>query len=401
MPRNARLFAALAVLSLLLGGLAWGTIGRSAESAPPPTARVARADLSTSVLATGAIEAAQLVSVGARISGQIETLAVGLGDRVQEGELIAEIDSADQKNAVLQAKANLAQIEAQIAAQEATIHEQELLVGRRTTLNAKNLTSSEDLQSAQAALAVAQADRAALVASRAQAEISVATAQTELDRTRITAPITGTVVAVVNKAGATVNANTSSPTIVKLAALDRMVVKAEISEADIVNVKPGLPARFTLSGAPDLAFDATLRAIEPAPAAIADADTIETGTAIYYNALLDVDNPEGVLRIGMTAEVTIDLASQRGVLSVPTSALGATAPDGRRTVQVWNAERGTTETRQVRVGLDTGVLAEITEGLAEGERVVTAATATATGTASGNKSSSGSRRMGGPPPMGF
>ncbi|MEI4471618.1 efflux RND transporter periplasmic adaptor subunit [Frigidibacter sp. MR17.24] len=394
MRRNARLALLAAVALLCLGGLAWAMIGRQAEPTPPATAEVTRADLSQTVLATGAIEAAQLVSVGARVSGQIETLAVALGDKVSEGELIAQIDSADQENAVAQARANLSQIEAQMAAQKATIREQDLLVTRRTTLNAKNLTSAEDLQAAQAALAVAQADLAALDASHAQAEIAVATAQTELDRTRITAPITGTVVAVVNKEGATVNANTSSPTIVKLAALDRMVVKAEISEADIVNVRPGLPASFTLSGAPDLRFDATLRAIEPAPAAIADADTIETGTAIYYNALLDVDNPEGVLRIGMTAEVTIRLASAEGALSIPSAALGPVAADGSRTVQVWNAADARPETRRVEVGLDTGVSAQILSGLEAGEHVVTTAT-----TRSSSGGSDGGRRMRGP--MGF
>lgn len=390
-----RLLLVLPLALALTGGVMWWRAAEEPVSGPN-TAAVTRGDLASTVLATGSLEAAQLVSVGARVSGQIETLGVDLGDRVEKGQQIAQIDSQDQSNAVLEAQASLAQISAQIEAQKATITEAELLVQRRTKLNSNNLTSTEDLQTAIAQLAVARADLDALKAQKTQAEISVATAETELERTKITAPITGTVVAVVTKQGSSVNANTSSPTLVKLAELDRMVVKAEISEADIVKVQPGQTASFTLSGAPDMHFDATLRAIEPAPEAIEDDDTISTDEAIYYNALLDVENPEGILRIGMTAEVTIELARADNVLTVPAAALGQSRRDGKRVVQVWDAAAGRAEPREVTVGLNTNVTAEITDGLKEGELVVIGSGQGAAKAAG----SSGSRRSG-PPMMGF
>ena len=358
------------IAALALGGW-WGWQQYSGESATPPvTATVTRGTVERSVLATGAIEASQLVSVGARVSGQVETLAVELGQLVQKGDLIAQIDSDDQTNAVLQAEATLKQIEAQIAAKRASILQADLLLERRRTLNEKNLTSSEDLQAAEAGLAVAEAELDQIEAQKAQAEVSLLSARTELDRTRITAPITGTVVAIVTDEGVTVNANTSSPTLVKLAALDKMVIKAEISEADVVQVAPGQPVSFTLSGAPELQFDATLRAIEPAPATIEESDTVSTDTAVYYNALLDVDNPKGILRIGMTAEVRILLDRASDVLTIPATVLGARAEGGGRIVTVYDPATGLTEDRVVTVGLDTNVTAEIVSGLEEGERVV-------------------------------
>lgn len=380
------------IAALALGGW-WGWQQYSGDSAAPPvTATVTRGTVERSVLATGAIEASQLVSVGARVSGQVETLAVELGQLVQKGDLIAQIDSDDQTNAVLQAEATLKQIEAQIAAKRASILQADLLLERRRTLNEKNLTSSEDLQAAEAGLAVAEAELDQIEAQKAQAEVSLLSARTELDRTRITAPITGTVVAIVTDEGVTVNANTSSPTLVKLAALDKMVIKAEISEADVVQVAPGQPVSFTLSGAPELQFDATLRAIEPAPATIEESDTVSTDTAVYYNALLDVDNPKGILRIGMTAEVRILLDRASDVLTIPATALGARAEGGGRIVTVYDPATGLTEDRVVTVGLDTNVTAEIVSGLEEGERVVIASGSAAAPAATSGGIGSGAMR---------
>ena len=365
----------IAVLALGGGVWLWQDYAAKDEAAPPALATATRGTVTRTVLASGVIEAKSLVSVGARVSGQIEALHVTLGQRVAQGDLIAEIDDDDQQNAVLQAEATLKQIEAQIAAQKATITEAELAVSRKRTLNDRALTSTEDLEAAQASLAVAEANLDALNAQRAQAEVSLASTRTELERTKITAPISGTVVAVVADQGQTVNANTSSPTLVKLAELDRMVVKAEISEADVVDVRPGQPVSFTLLGAPDLKFPATLRDIEPAPDSIETEDEIATDTAIYYNALLDVDNPDGVLRIGMTAQVTIELDRAENVVTIPSGALGARQPDGRYRVSLYDPATNGTSPRLVRVGLNNNVTVAVIEGLEEGDRVVAAGSA--------------------------
>lgn len=390
MTKTLRLILALALLAgAAYGG--WRYYQGQADTTPPITAAVARGDVTVTVLATGTIEASQLVSVGARVSGQIQTLAVSLGQEVTAGDLIAQIDSQDQQNAVLQAEADLANIDAQIAAKQASLRKAELVLNRQKELSQRDFASKETLESATSEVLVDQAELKALEAQKSRAEVTVANTRIELERTRITAPITGTVVAVVVDQGQTVNAAQAAPTLVKLANLDRMVVKAEISEADVVHVHTGQDVSFTILGEPDSAFIATVRDVEPAPSEIEDSDTISTDQAIYYNGLLDVDNPDHKLRIGMTTQVSIVLDRAENVLTVPASALRKTAQG--YVVRVWDAKTGSELEQAVEVGLNDKVHAEITSGLTEGQRVVTGQAVSAART-----TSTTARRM---PPMGL
>ena len=360
-------------LALVGGGYGyweWSRAEATQLASPPATVTVELGNVEQIVLASGVIEASNLVSVGARVSGLIETLAVDLGDMVQQGDLIAEIESLDQQNDVLQAEADLAQIEAQIAASAASLREAELGLNRIRQLNDKNLTSGVELEAAEAGLAVAHANLKAQQAQRARAEVAVTSARLALERTRIVAPVSGTVVAVVTSQGQTVNASNATPTIVKIADLSRMIVKADVSEADITRVAPGQEATLTLLGEPDTPIAATLRAVEPAPAEIKTSDTVATDKAIYYVARFDVDNPDGKLRIGMTAEVRIRLAMATNVPVVLSSTLGKAKPDGTYQVEVWNPAREQREVRTVTVGVTDNITAQITSGLVEGDLVV-------------------------------
>lgn len=360
-------------LALIGGGYGyweWSRAEANALTAPPATVTVETGSVERSVLASGVIEAGNLVSVGARVSGLIETLAVDLGDTVRQGDLIAQIESLEQQNEVLQAEADLAQIEAQIVASAASLREADLALDRNRQLNEKALSSTVALESAETALAVARANAKALAAQRARAEIAVTSARLALERTRITAPVAGTVVAVVTAQGQTVNAAQSTPTIVKIADLTRMIVKADVSEADITRVAPGQQATLTLLGEPDTPIAATLRAIEPAPAEIKTSDTVTTDKAIYYIARFAVENPDGKLRIGMTAEVRIRLARADGVPVVLNSTLGPPQTDGSYQVEVWNPDRATREMRQVTIGVTDNITAQVTSGLQPGDLVV-------------------------------
>jgi len=388
MKTTIRVVLLLVVAALGIGG--WSLYSRDTTTAKPLTAVVTRGTVEETVLASGTIQARQLVSVGARVSGQIETMAVTLGQNVQQGDLIAEIDSQDQQNDVLQAKADLANIEAQIAAKKASLRNAELTLARQEKLGTQNLASQETVEAATSEVQVAQAELEALAAQKSSAEVMVSTAQVALDRTRITAPVSGTVVAIVVDEGQTVNATQSAPTLVKIADLDTMVVKAEISEADVVHVQPGQAVVFTILGDPNRPFTAVVREVEPAPSEIEDSDTISTDEAIYYNALLEVANPDHLLRIGMTTQVSIILDKAENVLTVPASALH-TSQEGA-TVEVYDPASGATETRAVEVGLNDKVSAEITSGLNEGETVVTGTAIAAATSQSGN---------GMPPPMGL
>lgn len=379
----------VAVIALAVAGLAgWQVWSGSGQKQDLATVEVGRGTVSQTVLATGMLEARQLVSVGARVSGQIETLAVALGQTVNSGDLIAQIDSQDQQNDVRQAEASLANIDAQIEAKQANLTKAELALSRYEKLGEQRYSSQETVESAQADVLIYKADLAALEAQKSSAAVTVSTAKIALDRTRITAPIDGTVVAVSVKQGQTVNALQSAPTIVKLAELDTMLVKVEISEADVVNVKPGQEATFTILGEPARTFEAVVQEIEPAPSGIADSDTISSDEAIYYNGLLSVDNEDGKLRIGMTAQVSIQLGKSENVLTVPYSAVKSMASDPY--VQLYDPATGGVKNQPVQVGLTDKVMVEIRSGLTEGQRVVSGTAATTT--------ASSSSRMG-PPPM--
>lgn len=390
MKKRGWIVAAAVAAAVAIGGSwAWQRGAAEQSANAPLTAAVTRGTVELVVLATGQVEAKQLVSVGGRVSGQIETLAVGLGDTVKPGDLIVQIDSRDQENNVAQAKANLANIDAQIAATEANKRKAELELERQQRLAKSDYSSRQTLETAEADLQVYAANLDALDAQKTNARIAVGNAQIALDRTTIKAPSAGTVVAVNVQQGQTVNATQSAPTMVKLADLDTVIVKAEISEADVVNVVPGLNATFTILGA-ETRFRAKVTAVEPAPSEIKDSDTISTDSAIYYNGILEVPNPEHTLRIGMTTQVTIVLDRAENVLTVPASALQR---ERNGTFVEVMGLMGPTKTA-VEVGLNDRVTAEIRSGLSEGDRVVI-------GRQLASRAQSGQSNQRRMPPMGF
>lgn len=375
----------LGVIAAVLIGSGWWV--RQHYFTPPPapqviTAPVTRQDLEDTVLATGSIQAIQQVDVGAQASGQIRKLHVELGQSIRKGDLVAEIDATKQQNDLRNAEAQLAVLAAQKRSRQAQLVQYELALQRTRALVKEDAGTRADLEAAQAAVDTTRAALAELDAQIQQAGIAVDTAKTNLGYTRIVAPMDGVVIAVVRKAGQTVNALQSAPTLIKLAQLDTMLIRAQISEADVVKVRPDMPVYFTIMGEPDRRYDAKLVSIEPSTDAeqaetSSTAATSSTGSsttsAIYYNGRFTVPNPDHRLHIDMTAQVSIVAARADRTLTVPATALGARGKDGRYTVKVLEGEAGQAQKvsqRQVRVGLNNRVQAQVLDGLKEGERVV-------------------------------
>lgn len=370
----------LAVGVALVAAAGWGI--KSVYFKPPSAPQVITAeavmdDIEDTVLASGTIEASQEVSVGAQVSGQIKRLHVALGDRVTKGQLVAEIDSTTQGNTLRNAEAQVSLLSAQRQARLAQLRQAELSYQRKKDLFQLDAGSKADLDDAEATLATTKAEIAALDAQIRQANISVDTARVNLGYTRIMAPIDGVVVAVVAEEGRTVNAMQSAPTIIKLAKLDKVQIKAQISEADVVRVKPGLPVYFTILGEPQRRYEAKLRAIEPVPESEqTDTKTTtssSTTNAIYYNGLFDVDNPEGKLRVAMTTQVFVVLNRADKTLVIPATALGQRDRKlGTYEVRVLegDGQDAKVSTRQVKIGLNNRVQAQVLEGLKAGEKVV-------------------------------
>lgn len=373
-------------ITIALGLVALGAVAKWQffPAAQPPsfvTATATTTDLQDTVLATGVLQAFKQVSAGAQVSGQVKVLKVALGDKVKAGQLIAEIDSVPQQNTLRNAEAALANMEAQLKAQKATQIQTSLALQRQKELRAADANARADLESAQAANDLALANIDALKAQILQAQVTVDTAKVNMGYTRITAPIDGQVVAIVTQQGQTVNANQSTPTIIKLAQTETMTVKTQISEADVTRVKMGQKVYFTILGEPNKRYTATLRSIEPAPDSILTETTSSTSTtaastAIYYNGLFDAPNEDGKLRISMTAQVQIVRADAPGALTIPATALGPRGKDGSYTVRVVGAD-GQAQPRSIKVGLNTNVSVQVLEGLVEGDKVVIGDAATA------------------------
>lgn len=400
------------------------------ETAPEYiTTEVVQGDIEDTVLATGILEATKIVSVGAQVSGQVKKMYVQLGDEVKQGQLIAQIDSVRQENELKTAEASIKNQQAQLATKQANLAKVEAEYNRQKAMFAQDATSRAELEAALASFKIAQADITAINAQIEQSQLSLATTREDLGYTRIVAPMDGTVVAIVTEEGQTVNANQSAPTIVKLAKLDNMTIKAEISEADVMKVEQGQKVYFTTLGNSEKKHYATLRQIEPAPNSInteTNNSTSSSSTAVYYNALFDVPNEDGKLRIDMTAQVTIILSEAKNVLTVPAAALqqsnrpmrprnqnqpnDATNPEkantsassesaqgksstnehpnrltltdaekqliaegkaSRAMVRVLQAD-GTAKSQPVLIGLNNRVTAQVLKGLKQGDKVVIA-----------------------------
>ena len=404
--RFKRLVVTIAVLiAVIVCGYFYWRSQSSSQSPSMMTATVTRSDIEVTVLATGTVKPVRLVAVGAQASGRITSVKVKLGQTVKANDLIAEIDSTTQKNNLRTAEASLANMHAQLKEKQATLVLNEQTLSRQKAMLAKHAVSQAEYDKAAADLNVTQAQIESLKAQIKAAEVAVETARANLGYTQITAPIEGTVLSIVSQEGQTVNATQSAPTIVILGQLDRMTVYTEISEADIVRVKPGLPLYFTVLGDQDRRYEASLESVEPAPESIKSDSSFSSSStsssssgsssseAIYYNGLFTIPNEDGHLRTYMTAEVHIVLGQEKNVLTIPSSALGAPDSDGRYTVRVVD-NKGEITRKKIEIGLNNKVMVQVKSGLDEGERVISGELAAGAATSAPRAGRRG-------PPMGF
>ena len=392
----------VSIIAIGLAGFLWSSHSNGARATGAlATAKAVNGNIEKDVVASGTIYAVNQVNVGAQVSGQLKSLKVALNQIVHKGELIAEIDSLTQQYALQNAEANVKYLQAQLLSAKASARQAELEFERQKTMFAKDAAAKADYDTAEANLGTTRAQIGAVEAQLEQGKISVDTARVNLGYTKIVAPMDGKVVAIVTQQGATVNANQSAPIIIRLADLSTVTVKAQISEADVINVKRGQHLYFTILGDADKKYQATLREVESADTVSSDATTTTTTTssssAVYYYGWFDVPNPDGRLRIGMTAAATIILDELKNVLTIPSAALGQKDASGRYKVRVASAD-GRVEERAVKIGLNNNAVAQVFDGVREGENVVIAeASATPAAKGSGGVMGGGMPMGGGPP----
>ena len=227
-----------------------------------------------------------------------------------------------------------------------------------------NSISQDDYETAKEELEVAKASVTEYDELIAQASISVKTAETNLSYTSITSPIDGVVISIPVSEGQTVNSNQSAPTIVQVADLSKMLVKAEVAEGDITKVKNGMEVEVATVANPDKTYKSTVQSVDYATSTLTD-----NTSAVYYYANIILDNEDGNLRIGMTTTNTITINSAKNVLSVPVVAVQKVK--GKSLVKVVkDKEKNVVEEREVTTGIQDGLSIEIKSGLSEGEEVV-------------------------------
>lgn len=357
-PAPAR-WAVLAVAALLLYWLV-SSLFFGGNEVNYRTATATRGTLEQTVTALGSLQPKNYVDVGAQVSGQLKEVHVEVGDAVNQGDLLAEIDAKVYETEVAAARARLSDLESQLSGAEA-----ELVLARRQ--HARNLdlakidaVSREALDTTETSVKTIAARIGSLKAQIEQQKSTVEGGETNLGFTRIYAPIDGTVTSQVALKGQTLNANQTAPTIMTVSDLATMTVEAQVAEADVGKLKAGMPVYFTTLGAPQERWNSTVRQVLPTPEIVNE--------VVLYTVLVDIANPEGRLMKDMTAQVFFVLDRSEDTIIVPVGAVNE-GRDGKTRITVLT-ERGPVE-REVERGIANRMNAEILSGIQEGDRVVT------------------------------
>ncbi|MGC5702137.1 efflux RND transporter periplasmic adaptor subunit [Pseudomonas sp. NFXW11] len=378
-PRSNRraLLAALCVIPVVAIA-AWKFIPSGRDQFA--TVQVRRGDIESSVTALGTLQPRRYVDVGAQASGQIRKIHAEAGDTVKEGQLLVEIDPATQQAKLDASRFSIENLQAQLQEQYAQHQLAQQKYQRQRNLAAGGATREEDVQTAQAELKATQARIDMYKAQIRQAQASLRSDQAELGYTRIYAPMSGTVVAVDAREGQTLNAQQQTPLILRIAKLSPMTVWAEVSEADIGHVKPGMQAYFTTLSGGSRRWTSTVRQILPIPpkplnetsqgsGSPTSTSKSGSGRVVLYTVLLDVDNADNALMAEMTTQVFFVASSAKDVLTAPIAALrGGDSPDQQIARVV--ADNGAVSERKVRVGISDRLRIQILDGLAEGDHLL-------------------------------
>lgn len=301
----------------VLGGAAAIVLTRARSGEPPVVFRRVKVDrgaVEQVVTANGTLSAVVTVQVGSQVSGTIMKLYADFNSRVKEGQVVAQIDPTRFKATVEQAQAALKNAEASAARARVNHKQAKLDYDRAKELAARQVIGQAELDTLKSKLDVTEVELAATDAAIAQARAQVGMARVDLERTTIKSPISGVVLQRAVDVGQTVAASLQAPTLFTVAQdLSHMEVRAAIDEADVGKLREGLDARFTVDAYPGSEFAATIFQIRSQPNV--------TQNVVTYDAILRVENPDGRLRPGMTANVRVVTERRDDVLRIPNAAL--------------------------------------------------------------------------------
>ncbi len=389
----------IGLILLLIIVVAGGSVAYVRMNAAPPQvdesslAIVTRGDLARSVVATGVVEPiSNRIEIRSKASGIVEKIHVDVGDRVQAGQVLVELDRVQLLAQLREAEANLQAAKADLAAAKAELERNRILAEdfdvelaranhqRSIELRSQNLISQADFditkgrleeaqnrqRAAAAALTVTQASIEQKRAGVAQVQAIVDRIQEDLGYTTIRSPIRGVVLSRQVEIGSAVSSiltmGAGATTVMTLGDMKDVYVKGEVSETDIGRVRVGLPARITVETYKGKVFHGNVYKISPLGA--------EKNNVTSFDVRVSVDNPEGLLLAHMSANAEIILEEHKGVLTIPE---GALVYDDKNNsfVEVPDPNSRTGRRRvPVKIDIATGTRAEVVSGLKEGEKVI-------------------------------
>jgi len=334
-----------AVIAVVLGVFVFS--GGEKKESTLETAVVTRKDIGSTVIATGIIKpmVGAEVKIGSRISGVVKKLKANIGDYVQAGQIIAELDDAE-----LQAKLN--QNAAALNKAKADYEYAKLNIERQKSLLQQNFISQQQVDIAGTSFKVAEAQLK-------QAEANVDFAKVQLSYTKIYATTSGVIASVSTQEGETVSASLASPTFVSIIDLKRLEVNAYVDETDIGKIKVGQEASFTVDTYSDGDFRGKITAIYPKA-------VIQDNVVNYIVTIQITDFQNKILRPEMTTNVTLYLEMRKNVLTIPTGAIKR--DKGERFVTVIEGDKRVQ--RKVKIGWNSNGITEIVSGLNEDEKVI-------------------------------
>lgn len=378
----------------LVGGVAAYSYYPATQTTAVAAYRTAPAEiggLTVEVTATGALQPLTQVDISSELSGVVRTVAVEENQRVAKGDVLATLDTSRLEAEIERAQASVKSADAKVQEAQATVKETENGYKRASQLMQRGVSNQLTLDTAAAARDRALSGIAVAEANAAIAAAELKLQQSSLEKSTIYAPIDGMVLTRSVDPGQTVASSLQAPVLFVIAAdLSKMELKAAVDEADIGGVKAGQKARFTVDAFPDRTFDAAIRDIAYA--------SVTTENVVTYDARLDVDNAELLLRPGMTATVTIVTRESPDALTVPSAAFRYRPPaqtanrgwsldnlfrppmmraprdnraqrtDGTRPLYV--LRNGAVELVHVKTGATDGDRTEILSGLEAGDQVI-------------------------------
>lgn len=329
---------------------------------------IERRTITQIVEATGTIEPINTVSIGSQVSGRIEEIFVDFNTQVEKGQQLAQIDTSLFQAQLQQSQANINNAKATLARNEAQLEYDTKTYHRYKNLYDRNLVSKNDLDSAKSAYKSDLAQVAAAKAQIMQAEANYATASANMGYTKIVSPVKGIVISKEVEVGQTVAASFQTPTLFTVAEdLTKMRIETSVSEADIGKVKEGQDVEYTLDGYPDSIFRGKVTQVRLSP--------VTESNVVTYTVIIEVENNEGKLMPGMTANVSIITGKKEDILTVPNVALKFTTADNKTRYDkkgIWIEKKG----KPFRINIETGVSDDtyseiISEEVKEGDIVYT------------------------------